>query len=475
MPLRRWLTPLVLAGLATSSTAGAVTPAPRGDPAAIEAPAPVTPVLSLRRAPEVIAEPTARRRTGAEVARWLAAQPGPRCLAVAAGGELLVEENSTAPLVPASTMKLVTATAALLALGADATYETVVAAERPLDGGTIDGDVWLVGGGDPLLGTAAYFRRDRRQPRRFTDLGSLAAAVRDAGVRRIAGSVVGDDSRYDRARAVANWPSRFVAQHAGGPLSALVVNHGFRGYAPDWDDRTALVPAADPPAHAAEELTRLLVERGIDVAGSPRAGVVPSSARPIATLRSAPVHVVVGEVVRFSDNTAAELLVKELGRRVHGRGTTTAGLDAIDRTLRDAGIDSGGVRVADGSGIAPDNRVTCALLVELLRRPGTGPTLVAGLAVAGRSGTLRDRFVGSPLAGRLRAKTGSLATSSALAGVLRTRAGATLTFAYLVNGAGAGSIAVDLASVRDGLGPILDRYPSSGSLAVLGPVEVPRS
>src|SRR5690606_10412890 len=115
-----------------------------------------TPVLSARRVPELIAEPISQRRLAADLDAWLAQAPPDSCLVVGDRGQSVYAHNADTPLTGASTQKLITSTALLLALGPDARLETrVVAAQAPRDG-VVAGDLYLVGGGDALLSTAAW-------------------------------------------------------------------------------------------------------------------------------------------------------------------------------------------------------------------------------------------------------------------------------------------------------------------------------
>ncbi|MEZ5207381.1 MAG: D-alanyl-D-alanine carboxypeptidase/D-alanyl-D-alanine-endopeptidase [Acidimicrobiales bacterium] len=146
-----------------------------------------------------------------------------------------------------------------------------------------------------------------------------------------------------------------------------------------------------------------------------------------------PIEDLAAEILTWSDNTAAELLTKEVGRASSGSGTTTAGVTAIQQNLAAQGLPMAGVTMTDGSGLDRGNRVTCELVVDLLDRQGPDSSLADGLSVAGESGTLRDRLRGSALAGRLRAKTGTLSEVNALAGFVTTDDGRELTFAMIVN------------------------------------------
>ncbi len=124
----------------------------------------------------------------------------------------------------------------------------------------------------------------------------------------------------------------------------------------------------------------------------------------------------VGTILQHSDNMAAEMMVKELGVRFGGAGSTTAGLAVIRDHLAAAGAPLAGVVTVDGSGLDRSDRITCALLQQVLATAGEGSELDRGLPVAGRNGTLFRRFVGTTAAGKVRAKTGSLLGVAALTG-----------------------------------------------------------
>jgi PBP4 family serine-type D-alanyl-D-alanine carboxypeptidase len=157
---------------------------------------------------------------------------------------------------------------------------------------------------------------------------------------------------------------------------------------------------------------------------------------------------VLGEILRESDDTGAELLVKELGVRFGGAGTTAAGLAVIQADLAADGLPLASLHMVDGSGLAPSDRVTCALVDALLTREGADGLLSEDLPVAGLSGTLRDRLVHSPAAGRVRAKTGTLFGVSALSGYVEPRAGGPV--AATQGGLGA---PLEFSLIIDGLAP----------------------
>ena len=279
--LSRAVTPLALFIVAVISVAVAVqsekAPSP---PRAIGARSPVTPVLSARRVPDIIAAPVADRRLVTKLTDLASRTPGASCLTVHAGGREIFASNPTLPLSPASIEKLLTADAALGVLGADTTLHTSVRIQGDVTGGVVDGNLTLVGGGDPLLMTDAYAQSFRHPPTERTSIESLADRIVAAGVREVRGSVVGDDSRYDGVRYLSVWPTRFVTAADIGPMSALTVDDGFEQFPPAPDLRVPKVmAAADPAALAATRLTEALTARGVTVQGPAASGRAPRLSR----------------------------------------------------------------------------------------------------------------------------------------------------------------------------------------------------
>ena len=402
---------------------------PAGSGAAVATTA--RPLWSPDRLPALLAEAQGTVDLGRAVDQLLAGAGGRSCLAVYEGDRPVLLRRPDDALTPASTQKILLATAALAVLGPDFRYETKLVSDAPPHDGAV-GTLWLVGSGDPTLATPEYAAwlksKPRYELRQATPLAALAEGLASAGVHTVTGAVVGDDSRYDRARTVPTWKPDYIAENEVGPLGALLVDDGFTRFEPP-EQR-----APDPAAHAAAALTRLAGAGGVAVAGPPAAGTAPAGTTTIATVRSAPLSDIVAGILRESDNTAAELVTRELGVAREQAGSTAAGTQAVADALAAAGLPTAGLRLGDGSGLEITNRASCALLAAVLRHPGRpgSPPLTDLLAVAGRTGTLVQRLAGTPLDGKLRAKTGSLDGVSGLAGYLDGRRA--LSFALLANG-----------------------------------------
>lgn len=451
------------AALANEST-GPVNPGP---PPNAAAPTLATPMLTYRRAPERVATAGDDNRLADAMAELAFFVDDRSCLAVSVDGRPVLAHNADVAVIPANTNQLVVAAVALEQLGGEYTFTTNVVGP-PAVAGEIDGDVFLVGGGDPLLVSNDYPIADDRYPEfNTTSLDALADGVVAAGITRIRGAVRGDGSRYDDQFVNPSWGPE-IAFNDAGPYDALVVN----------DARTLgrFGRQPDPNRAAAEEFVRLLRNRGVSVDGGSGVGVADLTLPIVAGVVSRPLTDVLAEMLTTSDNDTAEMLLKELGVADGGVGTVPAGLDVVDRTLRSWGVPMDGVRLVDASGLSNENRLTCAALLAVLQRVEDGP-VAGGLAVAGGSGTLAGEFVGTPMEGRLVAKTGTLGNPpvdldppavKGLAGYLTAEDGSTIEFVLVLN-----APAIDDPDSYDdywsALGDRLAAHPQGPDPASVGP------
>jgi D-alanyl-D-alanine carboxypeptidase len=329
----------------------------------------------------------------------------------------VVRRSAGSSLPPASTEKLYTTATALRLLGSDARSRTQLRTPGTQYGGLLRGDLYLVASGDPYLTSA--------------QLDNLARLLARTGIRTISGHLVVDDTRYDRVRRGDGWKAAWVPEESG-PLSALALDRNA------W--RTDSAYLADPATPALSKLRGYLARQGVRFTTTDlRRGAAPSWARPLASHVSAPLSTTVRQVLKDSDNFAAELLLKEVGRVGRGSGTAAAGAAEVREVLQGAGAAVG--TVTDGSGLSPRNRQTTAgeltLLVATERAPSYS-TLRAALPVACRDGTLKKRFCGTVAEARVFAKTGTLDTVRALTGWTYTRDGHLVRFSFLLSGFSSG-------------------------------------
>ena len=342
-------------------------------------------------------------------------------------GRTLFESKADVARVPASVEKLYTTSAALLRFGPDATLKTTVAGEGFMDpDGVWRGNLYLRGGGDPALNRE--------------DLQLLASDLAAAGIVRVDGSVLGDETRFDLLRGSYDSGGAYDSD-MGGVLSALTLA---RGFAKD----------GKPAAQAAGQLAKVLRGEGIRVEGRSGVGTTPPDATQLASVDSPTMRDLIRLTNVPSDNFLAEMLVKNLGASFAGAGTTTAGVAVVRSTLTSFGVHP---RIVDGSGLSRADRTTprqVVRLLETMHHQEIAGSFEGSLAVAGRTGTIRKRMRGTPAQDRCRAKTGTLIGVSSLAGVCTAVGGHTIAFAMLMNRAGISRA----HSVQDRITTAIARY-----------------
>ena len=319
-------------------------------------------------------------------------------------------------VTPASTLKLLTSTAVLSALGPDHRFSTrVVVGAQP-------GVVTLVGGGDPLLARRPDI--DGAYPH-HADLQTLAAQTAKALAQKGRHAV---HLRYDAGLfagpAVSpSWEQGYVPDVVS-PISALWVDEG-RG--------EGLHP--DPARFAATVFAKALHRHGVTVVGAPLAAPTPPGATTLADVQSAPLSQVVQYVLEASDNAGAEVLARHSAIATRRPATFTGGAAAVRARLQRLGVDLTGLTTYDGSGLSRKDRLRPETLLEVLETAASPQhpqlrTVVTGLPVSGFTGSLALRFQNAPAAGLgvVRAKTGTLTGVHGLAGTVLTKDGTLLAF-----------------------------------------------
>jgi D-alanyl-D-alanine carboxypeptidase/D-alanyl-D-alanine-endopeptidase (penicillin-binding protein 4) len=322
----------------------------------------------------------------------------------------------------ASNMKLFTTSAALSRLGPQSRIRTSVVADGAVDRhGVLHGNLYLVGGGDPTLGVPTFY--DRYLGGLGTDILLLKRQVREAGIGAITGRLYADDTVFDRLRGVAD--SGYATSPEIGPLSGLSFDSGF-------SSPSATSFAADPAIVAASTLARSLRGAGVRLPKAVAIGEAPSDGTEIASLESPPLTQIVNTTDVYSYNFFAEMLIKLLGARFGGAGSTAAGARVVAAFAHAHGS---GVHAVDGSGLTRSNRASPTEVVDLLRsmrRAPAGEDLVEDLALAGHEGTVADRMHGTAANGHCRTKTGTLTGVSNLSGYCFNRDGRTMIFSILM-------------------------------------------
>lgn len=415
--------------------------------------------------------------------------------------QILAEINPEHFFLPASNTKLFTTALALVRLGPDYRFRTrVLAQERPDAVGLVRGDLVLAGGGDPTISNRAYpYRKVPASGDPLQGIEELAEQLSQAGLRRLEGGVVGDDTAYEWEPYPDGWALDDAVWEYGAPVSALTVSDnvirlrlkagpegtpvslllspGLPYYFVDcrvqvergggrirverlpgswhlrlWgamapgEAREVVVAMHDPALYAARALTDALRRRGVAVRGEPvarhRYANEPAPSSPaenveLASRESPPLIEILRVIDKVSQNLHAEIVLREVGRVVRGHGSREAGLLELAAFLDEVGVGREEYRFLDGSGLSRLNLVTPAAIVRLLEYMYRSPhreSWLALLPIGGEDGTLSSRFGGAPAARRIRAKTGTLSLSNALAGYAESRRGM-LAFAILANNA----------------------------------------
>ncbi|WP_447924692.1 D-alanyl-D-alanine carboxypeptidase/D-alanyl-D-alanine endopeptidase [Georgenia muralis] len=334
-------------------------------------------------------------------------------------GEVLLDSEGATPRRPASSLKVLTAAAALTALGPDRVLTTSVVQ-------TGDDRVVLVAGGDVMLAAGQGDPAAVRGHAGLADLAAATAAELTAqGVGEVSVSLA--DGLFTGPVHASGWSGLdldFVM-----PVQALAVDSG-RDAAGGYLD--------DPALEAARTFAAALADAGVAVPGTVRRTPLPDDdLEPIASVDSAPLAAVVREALRASDNSVTEVLGRLVAIERGGPADFAGATTAVREELADLGLDVEGVALADTSGLSMDTTVPARLLTDVLvasldpARPELA-ALVPGLPVGNLDGTLAERFTGD-LAGRVRAKTGTLTVASSLSGTVLTADGRLLVFSVLTD------------------------------------------
>ncbi|HEY6554712.1 MAG TPA: D-alanyl-D-alanine carboxypeptidase/D-alanyl-D-alanine-endopeptidase [Vicinamibacteria bacterium] len=407
-------------------------------------------------------------------------------------GAVLFSRNAAKAFRPASTLKLVTTAAALDTCGPEERLRTTIETAGRLDAtGRILGDLFLVGRGDSTLGGGRY--GDGQPLRPFE---AMADALRASGVKVVEGRVVGHEGLFAGERRGSDWGWEDLTWSYGAEVSALSFNDNAVGLKVSPGERpndpavVELAPPSryyrvlssvvttppgsktelrltrdaganlirlsgaiargseawqgwvaleDPARFAATVFTEVLEARGIRVTGDTATSgePLPAGRRELAVHEGPTMAELIRIVNKESRNLQAEALLRLLGARLSGEGSTAAGRIALDEFLRRTRVRTEGWGIEDGSGLARSNVVTPEGLVDLLVVMDKHPHAAAfraSLPVAGADGTLKTRMRETPAEGRLQAKTGTLALVNGLAGYVTNARGERLAFAALANG-----------------------------------------
>lgn len=409
----------------------------------------------------------------------------------ASTGQRLYGYDDQRSVTPASVEKLLTTGAGFALLGTDFRFTTRLTMRGEVDrDGVLHGDLYITGGGDPLLGSYRY-----RQTTLDTLFAQWTSALRKRGVRRIDGGICYHTRIFDDQRLHDSWQWGDVGNYYGAGVSGLnfhenmyfvhftpgaqvgraatvarttpkalelmetcTVTTGAAGSgdnvivygAPDSPQRlyTGTVPMGkkefsvraalpNPARTCADLFASYLRTRGISVSlGAREISAMPDSLRAVMDFNSIPYATLAQYTNRTSNNIYAESIFKYLGYKQYHLGTFDNGAKAVMDYLTGKGLSTDGIRIADGSGLSRLNRVTTDFLCRYLTAVSKEPffeSFLATLAQAGENGTARNLLPALPAGVAVYVKSGTMDGVKAYAGYIVT-GGETLTFAIVSNG-----------------------------------------
>ena len=348
-------------------------------------------------------------------------------VAEAESGQVLCASAADRQLPLASNMKMFTTATALSRLGADYRIPTKVMSDGDVDfRGVLHGSLYLEGGGDPTLGTPAFY--NSYLGGLGTNIFALRPQIRAAGIESVTGRLYADDTVFDRLRGVAD--SGYATSAYIGPLSGLAFNAGFSG------SSSASGFSSDPAKLAASKLARSLRAGGIQVPTQIGKAATPADAREIAVVRSPTLSQIADMTNVYSINFFAETLIKLLGAEFGKAGTTTAGAAVVKAFARSH---DSGVNAVDGSGLTRSNRASPRQMIDFLRamrEDPAGDVFIQDLPLTGAEGTVDGRTVGTAANRRCRVKTGTLTGVSTLSGYCFNTSGRVMVFSILMGSVG---------------------------------------
>jgi len=321
--------------------------------------------------------------------------------------------NHSESMIPASNTKLFTTAAALEILGGDyKLFTKILADDDNLSDSTIDGNIYIKGFGNPTFTTE--------------DLEELINQLYQAGLRKVTGNVVGDDTYFDDVYSRDDWISEERANVKLPPISALVIdrNRTIITKKRKGRYRNYFVSVENPPLFAAKTFKEKLISYGIEVEGKSISGQTTNNAKVLAE-SSIELRELLQMINKHSDNFYAECLFKTLGSAYSGQqGNSFFSTQAILNYIEDNSIYSTGTKIVDGSGISRFDQVTAGALVGLLEKVYFNlkqfDDFYNSLSIAGVDGTLHRRMIGTSAENNFRGKTGTLNGVSSIAGYVTT-------------------------------------------------------
>jgi serine-type D-Ala-D-Ala carboxypeptidase/endopeptidase (penicillin-binding protein 4) len=384
----------------------------------------LTPIESLRHSIDSLAADPQLRNSHIGI---LVVKPG--------SGDTLYSRNAGKLFMPASNMKIITGSVALSVLGADYRYKTTFVARGAIRDGALDGDLIVIGRGDPTVSDRAQQGGARAWMRRAAD--SLVAR----GIRRVAGGLVRGGNAFPDSIYGYGWEWDDLSGSSGAPIDELLYNEGMTTIRQRVAGRDTIVETATrtPARTYLQALASALAERGIVVGGGvsdSTADVTAPGIDTLFTVSSPPLRDVLRLLMKPSQNQVAEILLRTLGIERTGVGSADSGAVIVSRQLLAWGAEHDGFIVYDGSGLSRHDLLSPETILRTLiaiQHDTAFSAFYEALPIAGVDGTLRSRMVHTPAAGNMHAKTGSLEFVRTLSGYVADADGERLVFSILDN------------------------------------------
>ncbi len=409
----------------------------------------------------------------------------------------LASYNPNLALIPASTQKMVTTITALAILGPFYQFETLLQYDGKAENGSLNGNLYITGTGDPTLGSV--FMHDSLSMEKLFE--TWLNALRQNGINQIQGSLISDASWFDDHIIPPKWTWEDLGNYYGAGAHALTihenlysiffqpgrkigdparvintepylpgvsfindvttgpVNSGDNVYifgAPYGNERwlTGTVPMGrpgfevkgsipDPGFFLASSFSEFLKNKGVSVKGDATTSryLSPGNAELSRIVLHKTLSPALEDIVERTNmksvNTYAENLLKTLGKLEQNEGSFDAGVKCIIEFWANKDVDTQGMKLYDGSGLSPYNRLTPEQLTEMLVFAAQNEviynSLIKGLPVANKSGSLETMFASTNSAGILMAKSGFISHVRSYAGYTQTRNGKLVAFTLIVN------------------------------------------
>ncbi len=373
----------------------------------------------------------------------------------ARSGATVVRHRSDALLVPASNQKLLIAAVALAELGPGYVVETLLTSDAPIRDGVLEGDLIVIGAGDPSYS-------DRVRGRAASGLEALADSLQQRGIRRIRGQLRAGPPAFTDAPVGSGWEWDDLGAAYAASFGDLMYNDRYAQAQVVVGSDSLLRGRGSDRLAFLDAFAAVLSARGMLDAGAvatTRSGTAPSDT--VLRVASPPLAALLPHFLKPSQNQHGELWLRHIARQVTGVGRADSGAAVVRRRLRAWGVPEGAVHIADGSGMSRHNLLSADALTRVLASMLASEHATVfrdALPVAGVDGTLERRLAGTAVAGRFAGKTGSLDRVRALSGYLTDAAGRPLIVVLLIN-----HFAGSAASAEALLDHLLQRVASLGA------------